>query len=115
VVVNSILRYNKRQTKRNYNASTKRRSNSIGIPTFESTYRGKPLWDIDRPQKEYVQLEQAGEIVGSVLDVGCGTGQNALFLAAHGHEVWGIDFIATAIQKAQKKAAQRHLTRRFSS
>jgi cyclopropane fatty-acyl-phospholipid synthase-like methyltransferase len=80
---------------------------------FELIYHGKPPWDIDRPQKEYVQLEQAGEIVGSVLDVGCGTGENALYLAAQGHEVWGIDFTPTAIQKAQEKAAQRHLTATF--
>jgi ubiquinone/menaquinone biosynthesis C-methylase UbiE len=88
-------------------------STAVGTPNFESAYRGKPPWDIDRPQKEYVQLEQAGEIVGSVLDVGCGTGENALFLAAHGHEVWGIDFTPAAIQKAQEKAAQRHLKATF--
>jgi len=80
---------------------------------FESVYHGEQPWDIGRPQKEYIQLEQAGEIVGSVLDVGCGTGENALYLAAHGHEVWGIDFAPTAIQKAQEKAAQRHLTATF--
>ena len=80
---------------------------------FESVYHGEPPWDIGRPQKEYIQLEQAGEIVGSVLDVGCGTGENALYLAAQGHEVWGIDFTSAAIQKAQEKAAQRHLTVTF--
>ena len=70
-------------------------------------------WDIGRPQKEIVQLEQAGEIVGSVLDVGCGTGENALYLAAQGHEVWGIDFTPIAIQKAEEKAAQRNLHATF--
>ena len=88
-------------------------SNTMRIPNFELAYRGKPPWDIGRPQREYVQLEQAGEIVGSVLDVGCGTGENALYLAAQGHDVWGIDFTPTAIQKAQEKAAQRHLTVSF--
>jgi len=80
---------------------------------FESIYHGEPPWDIGRPQKEYVQLEQAGEIVGSVLDVGCGTGENALYLAEQGHDVWGIDFAPTAIQKAQERAARRHLTATF--
>jgi len=80
---------------------------------FESVYHGEPPWDIGRPQEEYMRLEQAGEIVGSVLDVGCGTGENALYLVEHGHEVWGIDFAPTAIQKAQEKAAQRHLTATF--
>jgi len=86
-----------------------------GIPMdlFESFYQGEAPWDIGRPQKEYVLLEQAGEIVGSVLDVGCGTGENALYLAEHGHEVWGIDFIPAAIQKAREKAEQRHLATTF--
>ncbi len=74
---------------------------------------GRPPWETGRPQTEFIQLEQAGEIVGSVLDVGCGTGENALYLAAHGHEVWGIDFTSLAIQKAKEKAIQRHLTVTF--
>jgi cyclopropane fatty-acyl-phospholipid synthase-like methyltransferase len=45
---------------------------------FNSVYNGRPPWDTGRPQTEFIQLEQAGEIVGSVLDVGCGTGENAL-------------------------------------
>jgi len=93
----------------------KEKSDTIGFPpNFESAYQGEPPWDIGRPQKEYIQLEQAGEIVGSVLDVGCGTGENALYLAAQGHEVWGIDFTPIAIERAQEKAAQRHLTATFS-
>ena len=58
----------------------------ITMDFFESIYHGEPRWDIRRPQKEYVQLEQAGEIVGSVLDVGCDTGENALYLAESGHK-----------------------------
>ena len=59
---------------------------------FESAYRGgPPPWDIGRPQKEFVELVRRGEITGSVLDIGCGTGEHALFFAAEGHEVWGID------------------------
>ena len=80
---------------------------------FESIYHGEAPWDIGRPQKEYIQLERAGEIVGSVLDVGCGTGENALYFAEHSHEVWGVDFTSRAIQKAREKSAQRHLTATF--
>jgi len=86
---------------------------SMETDFFESVYQGEPPWDIGRPQQAYMQLEQAGEIVGSVLDVGCGTGENAMYLAEHGHEAWGIDFIPAAIQKAREKAAQRHLTATF--
>jgi cyclopropane fatty-acyl-phospholipid synthase-like methyltransferase len=80
---------------------------------FELVYKGEPPWEIGRPQKEFIQLEQVGEIVGSVLDIGCGTGENALYFAEHGHEVWGIDFTSLAIQKAKEKAIQRHLTVTF--
>ncbi len=80
---------------------------------FESVYEGEPPWETGRPQKEFIQLEQVGEIVGSVLDIGCGTGENALYFAEHGHEVWGIDFTSLAIQKAKEKDIQRHLTVTF--
>ncbi len=76
---------------------------------FSSVYQGTPPWDTGRPQHEFVQLEEAGEITGAVLDVGCGTGENALYLAARGHEVWGVDFTPRAIEKARDKASQRHL------
>ncbi|MGZ4934489.1 MAG: class I SAM-dependent methyltransferase [Halobacteriota archaeon] len=80
---------------------------------FSSVYEGMPPWDIGRPQHEFVQLEEAGEVTGTVLDVGCGTGENALYLAARGHEVWGVDFTPRAIEKARDKATQRHLNATF--
>ncbi|HVN74052.1 MAG TPA: class I SAM-dependent methyltransferase [Methanoregula sp.] len=74
---------------------------------FEVAYRGRPPWDIGRPQKEFVALARQGEITGPVLDIGCGTGDNALFFAGEGYEVLGIDAAPAAIEKAQKKAAGR--------
>lgn len=74
---------------------------------FDAAYRGRPPWDIGRPQKEFVALSRQGEITGSVLDIGCGTGDNALFLADAGHEVWGIDAVPAAITRAKEKAAGR--------
>jgi len=80
---------------------------------FNPAYAGTPPWDIGRPQKEIMRLAEAGEIQGSVLDVGCGTGENVLYLAGLGYEVWGIDGAAAAIEKAQAKAAQRGLKANF--
>lgn len=80
------------------------------MDSFSLTYNGRPPWETGHPQTEFVQLEQAGEIVGSVLDVGCGTGENALHLAACGHDVWGVDIASASIEKARDKAAERHLT-----
>jgi cyclopropane fatty-acyl-phospholipid synthase-like methyltransferase len=86
----------------------------IKIPTlwgcmgfFDSAYRSSPPWDIGRPQKEFADLVRRGEIRGSVLDIGCGTGENALLFASEGHEVWGIDATPLAIEKAREKAAAR--------
>jgi 2-polyprenyl-3-methyl-5-hydroxy-6-metoxy-1,4-benzoquinol methylase len=80
---------------------------------FDSAYLGIPPWDIGRPQKEFVDLVRRGEITGSVLDIGCGTGEQALFFAAEGHEVWGIDSAPLAIGKAKEKAAKRGLQVHF--
>jgi 2-polyprenyl-3-methyl-5-hydroxy-6-metoxy-1,4-benzoquinol methylase len=80
---------------------------------FGSAYQGTPPWDIGRPQKEFVDLVRRGEITGSVLDIGCGTGEHALFFAGEGHEVWGIDSAPLAIEKARVKAAERGLQVHF--
>jgi len=80
---------------------------------FNAAYLGVPPWDIGRPQAEILKLQQSGALKGSVLDCGCGTGENALYLAAQGHEVWGIDASPRAIRKAQAKARQRGVSVRF--
>jgi len=80
---------------------------------FDSAYKGTPPWDIGRPQKEFVELVRRGEITGSVLDIGCGTGEHALFFADEGHEVWGIDSAPLAIRKAREKAEGRGLQVHF--
>jgi SAM-dependent methyltransferase len=80
---------------------------------FNLAYRGVPPWDTGRPNPEIVGLEEAGWISGSVLDAGCGTGENALYLASRGHEVWGVDAAGNAIRKAAKKAQERGIPARF--
>ena len=81
---------------------------------FDSAYRGgAPPWDIGRPQKEFVELVRRGEITGSVLDIGCGTGEHALFFAKAGFEVWGVDSAPAAIEKAKAKAGERGLKVHF--
>ena len=79
--------------------------------SFESIYAGQPRWEIGRPQKVF--LDVADRITGSILDSGCGTGENALFFASRGQKVTGIDFLAEPIQRAKQKAAERGLTATF--
>jgi 2-polyprenyl-3-methyl-5-hydroxy-6-metoxy-1,4-benzoquinol methylase len=41
---------------------------------------------------------------GTALDVGCGTGDTSIYLAEHGWQVTGIDFVPQAVEKARVKA-----------
>jgi SAM-dependent methyltransferase len=81
--------------------------------TFTEFYKGQPPWDIGKPQPVFVKLEDSGAIRGSVLDVGCGTGEHVLYLAARGHDCWGIDFVPAAVERAKAKAAQRGVQAHF--
>ena len=82
-------------------------------PWDEAYRRGiPPPWDIGRPQPVFVALVEAGEITGRVIDVGCGTGENALMAADHGLDVVGIDVAPTAVERARAKAAERRLAER---
>ena len=81
---------------------------------FEASYAsGDAPWDLGAPQPEIVALEADGEIVGDVVDLGCGTGENALFLASRGRRVGGVDAAPTAIELARRKAAERRLPVQF--
>jgi SAM-dependent methyltransferase len=80
------------------------------VERWDYAYRhGWAPWDIGAPQPAFVRLADAGRIAGPVLDVGCGTGEHALMLAARGYDVLGVDIAATALAAAQRKAADRRL------
>ena len=76
---------------------------------FQSAYAQGAPWDIRRPQRAIIELWKAGEIVGDVLDVGCGFAENALFLAAQGLRVSGVDMMEPAISRAREQARARGL------
>src|SRR5580704_2703474 len=78
---------------------------------FENRYSGSPPWDIGKPQPVFQAA--ADSVVGSVLDAGCGTGENALFFAGRGHAVTAFDFLEVPIAAAKRKAAKRGLAPTF--
>ncbi|WP_051407164.1 class I SAM-dependent methyltransferase [Nocardia sp. CNY236] len=84
---------------------------------FDAVYRGEgPFqapWDIADPQPAFVAVEQAGGIVGAVLDSGCGTGENAIYLAGRGLSVTGLDAAPTAVERARQKAVERGVEATF--
>ena len=78
--------------------------------SFDEVYRGTPPWEIGRPQPALLELFDAGQVSGRVLDVGCGTGELALTAAARGLAATGVDSSAEAIALARRRAADRGLT-----
>ena len=84
-----------------------------GLGFFNASYLGTPPWDIGRPQREFVRLAESGEVKGDIIDLGCGTGENAIMLAAKGNRVLGIDSAPLAIARALQKAEQRRSTAEF--
>lgn len=57
----------------------------------------------------------SGAFTGETLDVGCGTGENALYIASLGLPVLGVDVAETALAMAREKAADRAIEADFAA
>ena len=64
---------------------------------------GEVPWDAAMPPPE-VQALVAGLPPGRALDLGCGYGRTAIYLAQHGWQVVGVDFVPQAITEARRRA-----------
>jgi SAM-dependent methyltransferase len=75
--------------------------------TYRIMYRiGFTPWDTDQVPPELSGLIEGPEALpaGRALDVGCGTGTQAVYLASHGWEVTAIDAVPRPLARARARA-----------
>lgn len=67
---------------------------------------GLTPWDDDEPPKELTELVEGEHAppAGRALDLGCGTGAAAVFLAAREWKVTGVDTVGKALRSARRRA-----------
>lgn len=87
------------------------------IPHWEEHYRsGRPPWDTGRPSSELLRIVEAESIAPCrAIELGCGTGTNAVWLAERGFEVTAVDLVPLAIEQAINRAAKANVKVRFLS
>ncbi len=79
-------------------------SEEISFQRFVERYQAGGLpWDDRLPPPEVIAV--AAEMPpGRALDLGCGYGRASIYLAQHGWQVDGVDFVPQAVAEAQRRA-----------
>jgi methyl halide transferase len=74
---------------------------------FKARYEsGDTPWDIGKPDFHLIETVTTRAIGPcKALEIGCGTGDNSIWLAQNGFQVTGVDISAVAIKKATEKAS----------
>ncbi len=82
---------------------------------WEERYRtGETPWDTGRPSSELQRVLQEERIVPCrAVELGSGTGTNAIWLATQGFEVTAVDLSARAIERARAKTQAAGMTVRW--
>ena len=85
---------------------------------FRAMYRvGFTPWDGHPQPKSLHDLVEGNDLpalpAATALDIGCGTGDTSIYLAQHGWQVTGVDFVPRALAKARAKAQARQASVNF--
>ncbi len=82
---------------------------------WDQRYRdGETPWNTGRPSVELQSmLDEYAIAPCRALEIGCGAGVNAVYLAQRGFEVTAFDVSATAIEAARRRARDKHVDCRF--
>lgn len=82
----------------------------------ESYASGQLPWDTGQPEPLLVEFVTSGGVAPApTLEIGAGTGTNAIWLAEHGFDVLGIDISPLAVERAHAKMKGRALRCRFAA
>jgi SAM-dependent methyltransferase len=75
---------------------------------------GETPWDTGVPNPELVRVVEAGGLPGrSLLEIGSGTGTNAVELAKRGYQVTAVDLVGLAVQRGIDRAKEAGVSVRF--
>jgi SAM-dependent methyltransferase len=71
-------------------------------------------WNLEHPPRQLVELVDSGWVMpGDAVDLGCGAGHYAVWLASRGFRVTGVDISPTALALAARLAAEKGVACRF--
>jgi len=85
-------------------------------PSWNESYASGQLpWDTGQPEPLLVEFVSSGAVTpGPTLEIGAGTGTNAIWMAERGFDVLGVDVSPLAVERAQAKMQGRALPCRFA-
>jgi len=77
-------------------------------PDWDLIYReGCPPWEIGRPKTELIRVLNEWDLPrGTALELGCGTGSDAIYLAQQGFDVTAVEVSPTALERARRRGMQ---------
>ncbi|MGH9615752.1 MAG: class I SAM-dependent methyltransferase [Acidobacteriaceae bacterium] len=86
-------------------------------PSWNESYASGQLpWDTGQPEPVLVEFVASGRVrQGPTLEIGAGTGTNAIWMAERGFDVLGVDVSPLAVEKAHAKMEGRALRCRFAA